>query len=177
MQPEAVIRRNGRSIARMIAVCSVALACAPVPQAGRIPPAPIALRWPDPAFLPERQCQGAFNVDDLTRYLPRAHLALWLPSTRAVALDTARRCITVTVETVGTGRLAELVLRGVAVPRSAILLQLTDPVVEEAELRAGVAPSPRMQPTGRTGARRTAPGPRHGRSGVLRRSQLTAFLG
>jgi hypothetical protein len=84
------------------------------------------LPWPDPAFLPERQCRGRLPTEDLQRFLGRARLALWLPGTRAVNLDLERRCITVTVESVGGGRLAELVMRGVAVPRGAILLQLAE---------------------------------------------------
>jgi hypothetical protein len=103
---------------------SIALACAQATQASRIPLAPVLTLWPDPTFLPERQCHGRYKVEDLNRYLPRAKLALWLPSTRSVALDAERRCLVVTVESVGTGRLAELVLRGVAVPRGAILLQI-----------------------------------------------------
>ena len=78
--------------------------------------------WPDPTYLPERQCHGDYRVEDLNRYLPRARLALWLPSTRSVKLDEQRRCLVVTVESYGTGRLAELLLRGVAVPRRAVLL-------------------------------------------------------
>ena len=89
-----------------------------------VPPAPIVFRWPDPAFNPAHQCRGGFTGDDLTRYMPRARLALWLPSTAAVELDEERGCIAVTVETIGTGRLVELLLRGVAVPRRAILLEL-----------------------------------------------------
>jgi hypothetical protein len=103
---------------------SIALACAPVSHASRIPPAPVLTLWPDPTFLPERQCHGAYTAEELNRYLPRARVTLWLPSTRAVAVDTERRCLVVTVESVGAGRLAELVLRGVAVPRRAVLLLL-----------------------------------------------------
>jgi hypothetical protein len=111
----------------LMALCSAALGCTPVPETTRIPPAPIVFRWPDPAFLPERQCHGAYTVAELQQYLPRAQVALQLPSTRAVAVDAERRCLTVAVEGVGAGRLAELVLRGVGVPRAAILLQLADP--------------------------------------------------
>jgi hypothetical protein len=93
-------------------------------QTDKIPPAPVLTLWPDPTFLPERQCHGRYKVEDLNRYLPRAKLALWLPSTRSVTVDPERRCLVVTVESVGTGRLAELVLRGVAVPRAAILLKV-----------------------------------------------------
>jgi hypothetical protein len=110
----------------LLAACSLALGCAPVPETTGIPPAPIVFRWPDPAFLPERQCHGGYTVAQLERYLPRAQVALQLPSTRAVAVDAERRCLTVTVEDVGAGRLAELVLRGVAVPRAAVLLLLAE---------------------------------------------------
>ena len=104
--------------------CFFVAACSTATESARIPPAPIAFRWPDPAFLPERQCHGDYSTDDLQRYLRRARLALTLPGTRSVALDSQRRCITVTVESVGSGRLAELVMRGVAVPRRAVLLRL-----------------------------------------------------
>jgi hypothetical protein len=100
----------------------VTIACAPVPSYSRIPPAPVLTLWPEVTFLPERQCHGDFRVEDLKAYLPRARLALWLPGTRAVSLDEQRRCLVVTVEGIGGGRLAELVLRGVAVPRRAVLL-------------------------------------------------------
>jgi hypothetical protein len=102
-------------------------ACAPTTKTAGIPPAPIALRWPDPAFLPERQCQGAYDPQEVERYLSRARLALTLPGTRSVALDRDGRCITVVVESVGGGRLAELVMRGVSVPRGAVLLRLESP--------------------------------------------------
>ena len=81
-------------------------------------------RWPETAFLPERQCRGRYAVEELQPYLSRARLAMWLPGTRSITLDPARRCITVTVESVGGGRLAELVIRSMAVPRRAVLLIL-----------------------------------------------------
>jgi hypothetical protein len=105
-----------------IAASFLVLACAPAVQADKIPPAPVLTLWPDPTYLPERQCHGAYRVEDLNRYLPRAKVALWLPSTRSVALDEQRRCLVVTVDGYGSGRLAELVLRGMAVPRRAVLL-------------------------------------------------------
>jgi hypothetical protein len=116
----------GISIVRVVglAVVCASLGCASVNGSAAVPPAPILLRWPDPAFLPDRQCRGAYAVDDLQRYLPRARVAFWLPGTRSVDLDQARRCITLIVESVGGGRLAELVMRGVAVPRGAVLLTL-----------------------------------------------------
>jgi hypothetical protein len=110
----------------LMTAASTALACAPTSETMRIPPAPVALRLPDPAFLPEVQCHGGYTVAELEQYLPSARVALQLPSTRKVAVDAERRCLTVTVEGVGAGRLAELVLRGVAVPRDAVLLQLAE---------------------------------------------------
>jgi hypothetical protein len=99
------------------------LSCAPPTQSPGISPA--ATRWPDPAFSADRQCRGGYAVEDLQRYLPRARVALWLPGTQSVDLDQARQCITLSVESVGGGRLAELVVRGVAVPRRAVLLTLS----------------------------------------------------
>ena len=127
MQSDSLTHPSVARFGYLMAACSAALGCAPVPEATRIPPAPIVFRWPDPAFLPERQCQGAYTVAELEQYLPRAQVALQLPSTRAVAVDAERRCLTVSVEGVEAGRLAELVLRGVAVPRAAVLLQLAEP--------------------------------------------------
>jgi hypothetical protein len=80
--------------------------------------------WPDPTFHPERQCRGRYPTEELDRYVRRAKLAMWLPGTRSVAVDPARHCITVTVESIGAGRLAELVIRGVSVPRRAVFLRL-----------------------------------------------------
>jgi hypothetical protein len=99
--------------------------CAPATDSAKVAPAPILSHWPEPTFLPDRQCRGRYAVEDLTRYLPRARVALWLPGTRSVTLDTTRRCITMTVESIGDGRLAELVVRGVSVPRRAVLLALS----------------------------------------------------
>ena len=86
-----------------------------------------ATHWPDPTFLPERQCRGQYDAQELERLIPRAKLTLWLPGTRRVAIDPTRRCITILVESIGDGRLAELVIRGVAVPRRAVFLQLDRP--------------------------------------------------
>lgn len=80
--------------------------------------------WPDPTFLPERQCRGRYATEDLERYVRRAKLTMWLPGTRSVAVDQARHCVTVTVESIGAGRLAELVIRGVSVPRRAVFLRV-----------------------------------------------------
>jgi hypothetical protein len=100
------------------------LGCAAGTTSAHIPPAPIVGRWPEYTFLPERQCHGRYALDALERYVSRARLAIWLPGTRNVVLDRERRCITVTVNSVGDGRLAELIIRGVSVPRRAVLLVL-----------------------------------------------------
>ena len=107
-----------------LAAGAIFVGCGTAARSGMIPPAPIVGRLPEPAFMPERQCHGRYAPEDLQRYLPRARLALWLPGTRAVSLDADRRCITIVVESVGGGRLTELVLRGVAVPRRSVLLLL-----------------------------------------------------
>jgi hypothetical protein len=92
-----------------------------------IPPAPIRGFWPDPAFEPARQCHGTFGLAALASLLPRARLALRLPTTEAVELDSTRRCLRITVEDIETGRFTVLLLRGVGVPRRAVLLQLATP--------------------------------------------------
>jgi hypothetical protein len=89
-----------------------------------LPPAPILLHWPEPAFEPARQCQGQIGLQDLEQLLPHARLGLSLPGIRSVELNQERRCITVTVDDIGAGRLVELLLRGTAVPRHAVLLLL-----------------------------------------------------
>jgi hypothetical protein len=108
----------------LAAITSVTVASSAAAQSPTQPVAPTALHWTDPAFLPERQCRGSYAVEQLDRHLPRARIVLWLPGTRAVVLDRERRCLRVTVETAGDGRLAELVLRGVGIPRRAVLLRL-----------------------------------------------------
>ena len=114
----------GPTFGLMLAASAVGAGCAPMSSTARVPAAPIVGRWPETAFLPERQCRGRYAVEELQPYLSPARLAMWLPSTRSVTLDPARRCITVTVESVGGGRLAELVIRSMAVPRRAVLLVL-----------------------------------------------------
>jgi hypothetical protein len=99
-------------------------ACAPNTQTAAIPPAPIRGFWPEWAFEPRYQCQGELAVDDLERLLPRARLALQVPGIQAVEVDPTRRCLVITVEDIETGRFTELLMRGVAVPRRAVLLQL-----------------------------------------------------
>jgi hypothetical protein len=122
MRPASAIHPISFRMISLLAASSIALGCAPAVQGDKIPPAPVLTLWPDPTYLPERQCHGTYRVEDLNRYLPRAKVALWLPSTRSVALDEQRRCLVVTVDGYGSGRLAELVLRGMAVPRRAVLL-------------------------------------------------------
>jgi hypothetical protein len=112
-----------RAVVPAAAIASL-LACAPAAGRAEIPPAPIALRWPDPTFLPERQCHRAMPAERLEGYLRRATLTMAIPGTRSVTLDRQRGCLTIVVEGVGSGRLAELIIRGVAVPRSAVLLML-----------------------------------------------------
>jgi len=104
--------------------CLLSAGCAAATRAARVPPAPMVGEWPEQTFLPRRQCHGRFAAEQLQQLLPRARLALWLPGTRAVTLDSERKCITITVDGIGSGRLAELVLRGVSVPRRSVLLLL-----------------------------------------------------
>jgi hypothetical protein len=102
-------------------------AYAQAPSKSAVPPAPVVFRWPDPAFRPDRQCHGGYARADLDQYWNRARPALWLPSTRGMAIDSTRGCLVLTVDGVGAGRLAQLILRGTAVPRRAVLLRLTAP--------------------------------------------------
>jgi hypothetical protein len=106
-----------------VAIASL-LACAPATERAGIPPAPITHRWPDPTFLPERQCHRPMPTEHLDGYLRRATLTMAIPGTRSVELDRQRGCVTIVVDGVGTGRLAELIIRGVTVPRRAVLLLL-----------------------------------------------------
>ena len=103
------------------------LGCAPASQQAGIPPAPITLRWPDPTFLRDRQCHRPVSAERLEGYLTRARLALTIPGTRSVGVDRQRGCLTIVVDGVGSGRLAELIIRGVAVPRRAVRLMLASP--------------------------------------------------
>lgn len=120
----SLVRRSAQWLATILAAVATSAGCASAAESTRVPPAPVVLRWPDPAFAPDRQCRGRHGAEDLERYLPRARLTMSLPGTQSVSVDNTRRCITVQVQSVGSGRLAELVLRGVAVPRSAVLLRL-----------------------------------------------------
>jgi hypothetical protein len=117
-----------RSASLVIAALALLTAPAAAQTARRspLPPPPVLLHWPDPAFLASRQCHG-YARGALDRLLPRARLGLRLPGTRSVALDRERGCITVRVDDVGSGRLVELLLRGVSVPRAAVLLELAEP--------------------------------------------------
>jgi hypothetical protein len=92
-----------------------------------VPPAPIPFFWPERTFEPSRQCSGRYAVADLERFLPMANIALQIPSTEQVTLDSASHCIRIAVRGIGTGRLVELVLRGMAIPRRAVLLELREP--------------------------------------------------
>ena len=118
--------RSLQSGASLLAALATVTACAAAAESTRLSPAPVAGHLPDPAFLAERQCRGAYTAQQLERYVPRARLAMSLPGTHSVSLDSQRRCIAVNVQGIGDGRLAELVLRGVAVPRRAILLGLVN---------------------------------------------------
>jgi hypothetical protein len=127
MQTYSMTHRCFAQLGCLMALGSAALGCAPAAESTKIPLSPIVFRWYDPVFLPEIQCHGDYTVAELQQYLPLAQAALQLPGTQAVVLDQERRCLTVRVDGIGAGRLAALVLRGVAVPRSAVLLQLTNP--------------------------------------------------
>ena len=90
-----------------------------------LPPAPIRGFLPEAELEPANQCQGEFAVAELERMLPEARLAMRVPATEGVALDRGRRCITITVQDVETGRLDALLMRGLGIPRRAVLLELT----------------------------------------------------
>ena len=66
------------------------------------------------------RCEGGYDSAELQRFLPLARLALSLPSTESVALGPSDECIHITVRSWGTARLTRLILRGVAVPRAAV---------------------------------------------------------
>ena len=91
-------------------------------QAVKVPPPIIVGQWKEDTFLPERQCHGHYAAADLQHYLSQARVAMWLPDTRSVNLDPSGECITIRVQSLGGARLAELVLRGVNVPRQSVLL-------------------------------------------------------
>jgi hypothetical protein len=66
------------------------------------------------------RCEGGYDSAELQRFLPLARLALSLPSTESVALGPSDECIHIAVRSWGSGRLVKLILRGVAVPRAAV---------------------------------------------------------
>jgi hypothetical protein len=122
MTPECPIRALSLALFTLALASSTAFAQSPA-SPPRIPPAPMLTLWPDPTFLPQLQCHGnKYTAEDLKRYLPQARVALWLPGTQSVTLDESRRCLVVRTQGIGSGRLAALVLRGVEVPRKAVLL-------------------------------------------------------
>lgn len=71
------------------------------------------------------KCRDGYSAPELERYLSSARIALWLPGTSTIALDSEQRCVIVTVDDSGTGRLAKLALRAVSVPRRAIQIQVS----------------------------------------------------
>jgi hypothetical protein len=91
-------------------------------QSVKVPPSIIVGQWKEDTFLSERQCHGHYAAADLQQYLSQARATLWLPDTRSVNLDPSGECITIRVQSLGGARLAELVLRGVNVPRQSVLL-------------------------------------------------------
>jgi hypothetical protein len=119
----AALVRAGAPAAAIVSL----LACAPAAERAEIQAAPVALRWPDPTFLPERQCHRALPAERLDAYLQRARLTLTIPGTRSVTVDRERGCLMIVVDGVGSGRLAELIVRGVSVPRHAVLLVIASP--------------------------------------------------
>jgi hypothetical protein len=127
MQSYSLLQRPLARLVCLLALGSAAAGCAPATDSTTLSTAPVVYRWPDPAFLPDAQCQGGYTVAELQTYLPLAEVALQLPGTRAVALDQQSRCLTVIVDGFGSGRMAELLLRGMAVPRTAVLLQMSTP--------------------------------------------------
>jgi hypothetical protein len=109
-----------------IVTTAALLSCAPSTQR-QIPPVPMRGFWPEPAFEPAIQCHGGFSPETLQDLLPRARLALQVPGTSAVNPDPTSGCLRITVEDIETGRFTALLLRGVGIPRSAVLLQLATP--------------------------------------------------
>lgn len=70
------------------------------------------------------RCEAGYDSAELQRLLPLAQLAMSLPSTESVALGPTDECIHIGVRSRGTGRLVGLILRGVAVPRAAVQVDL-----------------------------------------------------
>lgn len=109
----------------LLAACLARPGAAQEPAGWRPLPVRVAPHWPDPSFDARRQCRpGRHAARDLARYEPAIWVTRWLPGVNAAALDDADGCIHVSVAGEGTGRLAELVLRGMWVPRRAVRLEL-----------------------------------------------------
>lgn len=123
-------RRHSTRAALLLVALAPISASAQLPHAARapIPPAPVLFQWPEPAFDPAIQCHGTYTVADLRRFLPPARLALSMPGTTRVALDEQHHCIRLAVEDVVSGREADQIIRGVAVPRDAVLLEISGPM-------------------------------------------------
>jgi hypothetical protein len=129
---ELSMQRRSRSAARRAWVWAAlasagTLVSSQSAVAQAVPPAPTPFFWPERTFEPGRQCSGKYAVADLERFLPMANIALQIPSTEQVTLDSGGHCIRIAVRGIGTGRLVELVLRGMAIPRRAVLLELREP--------------------------------------------------
>jgi hypothetical protein len=123
-----VARRHPAWAALALLALAPVSARAQAPHTAPIPPAPVLFQWPEPAFDPAIQCHGTYAVADLQRFLHPARVALELPGTTRVDLDERGHCIRLDVEDVVSGRQADQVIRGVAVPRDAVLLEISGPV-------------------------------------------------
>jgi hypothetical protein len=129
--PLAFIAHRHAALAALALIALAPISArAQLPHAARapIPPAPVLFQWPEPAFDPAIQCHGTYAVADLQRFLPPTRLALSLPGTTRVALDEQHHCIRLDVEDVVSGRQADQIIRGVAVPRDAVLLEISGPL-------------------------------------------------
>ena len=120
MRPIPPLRPLPAVLSLALALCSFGSSASA--QAVNVPPPIIVGQWKEDTFLPERQCHGHYATADLQQYLTQARVAMWLPDTRSVSLDPSGECITIRVQSLGGARLAELVLRGVNVPRQSVLL-------------------------------------------------------
>jgi len=127
MQPTPPIRSSMVRMCGLVVVSAVMVGCAVAPKPSTVPPAPSFFLWPDPTFLAERQCQGQYSADVVQSYLATAARTMELPSTRAVVMDSVQRCITVTVDDIHGAHIAEVFLRGLAVPRQTVVLKLEAP--------------------------------------------------
>jgi hypothetical protein len=120
MRPILPLRPLPAVLSLVLVLCSFGSSASA--QAVKVPPPIIVGQWKEDTFLPERQCHGHYAAADLQQYLTQARVAMWLPDTRSVNLDPSGECITIRVQSLGGARLAELVLRGVNVPRQSVLL-------------------------------------------------------